>query len=336
MKRGLDGFDKDIAQQAEVFGEGGYRAIVRKLHGLPEEALLPLKRAWSSRPFSAWYDRPLLLMASLRFLALEDIDHPLAPELLDNEKKANLLDRMLAALQDSRLEPLLAKRTVQTNDPGRAIGWGLAARHAPNNGFALVDLGCSGGLNLVADHVAMGWIVDDGKLDARDFPAPRMRLGLDSQPVDVADGRSLRWLRACTWPGDQRRVQHLERAINAAGRVRPTVRQHRLGVDSTTNVLRAVEDAHDVPVIAFQSVVRDYMSPDEREVHAAEMREWADDGERHIWVTLEPGPDPAAAQPAEVRVTSQGEEWLIARTEYHPRTCTLGAFAADRLEEIWN
>ncbi len=325
-----------MAQQAEIFGDAGYGSVARILHGLPDGATVPLQRAWANRTFRAWYDRPLLIMASLRFLALDDIDHPLAGELLENEQRPHVLDRLLAALQDSRLEPLLAEQSVQTNDPGRAIGWGLLARHAPSNGFALVDLGCSAGLNLVADHVAMGWIVDDGKLDARDFPAPRMRLGLDTRPVDIGDARSLRWLRACTWPGDQVRLKRLERAINAASRVRPTLRSHRLGVDSTANVLMAVEDAHDLPVIAFQSIVHDYLSPAEQEAHSNELRKWSDDSGRHIWVTLELGADLAATQPAEIRVHYMGEEWLIARTEYHPRTCSLGAFAADRLEEIWD
>ncbi len=101
--------------------------------------------------------------------------------------------------------------------------------------LALIELGASAGLNLLADRYLITYIAGDGRVvvgpegspvrlacevhgtrrpplpDAEDDQAPPpavigSRLGVDRNPVDVADPDAVRWLQACVWPdlGDRR------------------------------------------------------------------------------------------------------------------------------------
>ena len=129
---------------------------------------------------------------------------------------------------------------TQTNEVARvaAIGpaLGAAAAATGSKPLALLDLGCSAGLNLGADQVALRYRTDDGTwhdrgarrdgrraevdalwLGAAPLPVPggwqlAQRHGLDPAPVDVNDPAGLRWLQACLWPHDARRRERLARA----------------------------------------------------------------------------------------------------------------------------
>ncbi|KQV53228.1 hypothetical protein ASC95_10730 [Pelomonas sp. Root1217] len=129
---------------------------------------------------------------------------------------------------------------TQTNEIARAAAiWpalGEAARATGARHLALLDLGCSAGLNLGVDQCALRYRSDDGRWHergaARDgrraeiesrwlgaAPPPvagdwrlALRHGLDPAPVDANDPVGLRWLQACLWPHDAARRERLARA----------------------------------------------------------------------------------------------------------------------------
>ncbi|HEY9108555.1 MAG TPA: DUF2332 domain-containing protein [Roseateles sp.] len=129
---------------------------------------------------------------------------------------------------------------TQTNEIGRCVAiWpalGAVARTTGRHELALLDFGCSAGLNLAVDQYALRYRSDDGVshdrgaprdgrraeietrwLGAVPLPEPAgwrlvQRDGLDPAPVDVNDHERLRWLQACLWPHDAARRERLARA----------------------------------------------------------------------------------------------------------------------------
>lgn len=128
---------------------------------------------------------------------------------------------------------------TQTNEVARgaaiwpALGEVAAATGATS--LALLDFGCSAGLNLGVDQLALRYVTDDGRHHdrgpARDgrraevearwlggAPLPpgdwalSHRHGLDLAPLDATDPDDLRWLQACLWPHDGARRERLARA----------------------------------------------------------------------------------------------------------------------------
>lgn len=134
----------------------------------------------------------------------------------------------------------LREGATQTNEVARCAAlWpalGDAARLTGARRFALLDLGCSAGLNLAVDQYALRYRDDQGGLHergpARDgrrteiesrwlgaAPLPpaadwelALRQGLDPAPIDPRDPAGLRWLQACLWPHDGARRERLARA----------------------------------------------------------------------------------------------------------------------------
>lgn len=134
----------------------------------------------------------------------------------------------------------LRERATQTNEVGRCAAlWpalGAVAAASGNASLALLDFGCSAGLNLGVDACALRYRDDDGRPHDRgaprdglraevealwlgDAPLPpaagwrlAVRDGIDPAPVDVRDPDGLRWLQACLWPHDAARRERLARA----------------------------------------------------------------------------------------------------------------------------
>ncbi len=133
----------------------------------------------------------------------------------------------------STLVQHLRHGATQTNEIGRcAVIWpalGAVAQATGARHLALLDFGCSAGLNLGVDRYRLRYATEDGAwherggasvavesrwLGAAPPPAEAgwrlaLRHGLDPAPVDVADPARLRWLQACLWPHDARRRERL-------------------------------------------------------------------------------------------------------------------------------
>ena len=315
-----------------------------------------LTRLWAERTFNSPYERPLLLLAALRYDALCDgSSHPLYTALSDGSVRVDSVtpDRFTAALSSTRtrVDEVLRKRAVQTNETTRAVVWlwpaYLLSLVGERRSIALVDLGTSAGLNLVGDDLPALW-VDEHEVPIPIEPRPQvaMRLGLDVAPLDVCRTDDALWLRACIWPSDRSRLARLEQAIQAF-----TAR----GLRGDAPVLEAcaLPDApsrisslpHSVFVLCIQTIVRDYLTRNERERYEAEMRKLllGRPPRSALVVELEVDLDklniPARSATIVFRFASpEGSlsEMLMAHTHPHPRQLFINAAAVRSFSDAFS
>jgi hypothetical protein len=290
-----------------------------------------LGRAWRSRTFRAFYERPLLLAAALRLEAMASKQHPLAAALASEPPRPETLTQvtLAAALDPDRL-PIwltLATRKVQTNDVSRAIAWRWPATLARTRPLVLVDVGCSAGLVLVADALPMTWTDGDGKPLPRYGGTVRARLGFDSDPVDPTRPADVAWLRACLWPGDTDRQERLEVALAAFARAvergeAPVV--ERVRAKHVPSRLQRIERAADPKalVLVVQSFMREYLDISEAAPYARDMEAWlaALPRGRAMYVQMELASDGAEPRAEIVAHASGATPVRIGRCGYHPHS----------------
>lgn len=186
---------------------------------------------------------PVLFLAAVHDAVLARPDSPLAAvyrgDVVDDPWPAV---RALVTEASAEIAAHLAGSTVQTNEVGRAAAIlpALAAAAAGDDRpVALVEIGPSGGLNLLCDRFRVDYVRDDavvatvgpddspvhlrcslvGPLDPPypvTVPPIVVRTGVDPAPVDVSDPARARWLRACVWPGVPDRPAALAAALGLA------------------------------------------------------------------------------------------------------------------------
>ena len=162
----------------------------------------------------ARHRHPARVLAALHDLALAG--H--APALADAYAARDPDAAAQAAIDVLRHQPLDLTRTPRPDETGRAtVLQPLVAEAAHRVGAAaigLVDVGCSAGLNLTLDRVGVtnddgptrgdaagtvqhtARVVGDRPVPHRELPEIVARLGIDPDPLDVADPDVARWLRA--------------------------------------------------------------------------------------------------------------------------------------------
>lgn len=346
----MDGLAEDFAQQRSLMGDSNrvYNALLLELEAIltGPQAVAPivdrLERAWRERRFSAFYERPLVLLASIRTDAINSGGrHPLARALAnDDAPELAVITRtaVLEALSVDRLALwlMVATRRIQTNEVGRAVAWRWPAFLAGcNDGarpIALVDVGTSGGLNLVAERVQDDWVDGSGNaLPVVRKPEIVTRVGFDTQPLDFTTDEDVQWARACIWPGEVARLTRFDAAVRAFRDLDETdapVTLHRL--NATLVPARLPEILRSIPgeavLFVVQTVMRAYMDVERRELYMRAMRSWlaATPRGRVAWLELELEPgspsDPPAAILAHVPDGDGGvSDHLLARCSYHPR-----------------
>ena len=303
---GIDGLDGELARlQAELSDRSApyARAVALLPEVLSGREGRFVAAAWAHRRFFAWYDRPLLLLAALRHDALvEGPGHPLFAAFAADAPDAGAVtsEALRAALdgERDRVYDALAQRGVQTNETSRAIAWlwpaALAGASRGGRRLALADIGASAGLNLVADALPPLWRDERGEpVEVAHEVQAVTRLGLDAAPLDPLDADTARWLRACVWPGERGREERLHAAIAAfrAARIRPDapvlVPIAAANVPQRLDLLSEAEPG--ALVLAYQTVVRDYLEPEERAEYETGMRAWLGTHPpgRSLWVELE-------------------------------------------------
>jgi hypothetical protein len=308
-RTGTTGFAEDLAFQLRVL-EARCPPYARALELLPQvlggRAGRHVASAWAHRRFYASYDRPLLLLAALRADArAEGPSHPLFAGFAAPSPDANRVtfDALTAGLEPARERTYraLTQRTVQTNETSRAVAWlwpaALAGASDGGRPVALADIGASAGLNLVADGLTAPWRLPDGSpLEVARGVRTVARLGLDASPLDAASPDDADWLRACIWPGEREREKRLEAALTAfaAARARPdgpVLLPVAIG-DVLTRLDALSGSQAGALVIAYQTVVRDYIPPADWAEFATAMQGWL---ATHppglaLWVELEADP----------------------------------------------
>ena len=241
---------------------------------------------------------PVLLFACVHELVIEHPQHPLAdwyPNLTAIPRSPT--DRALAstftsfvALHRERLVQLLSTRTTQTNEVGRCGSFlpalGLIGDEV--GAIGLLDVGTSGGLNLLLDRYEYRYRGPDGAersvgapstvaitVDVTgEVPVPAAiptiaaRCGIDQRPIDVTDDGEARWLEACVWPDQADRFHRLVAAIEIARANPPEI----LAGDAVASLGPAIErigtQAH--PVVT-NSWVLNYLTPEQRIAYLAEL-----------------------------------------------------------------
>ncbi|MEU4740879.1 DUF2332 domain-containing protein [Actinosynnema sp. NPDC023658] len=137
----------------------------------------------------------------------------------------------------------VAHRRLRDDETGRCAvlypAVAEAARRVGANAVALIDIGCSAGLNLTVDRVGITY--DNGQslgdpsspvrqscsiVGGRPVPTTAMprvvaRIGLDPDPVDVTDADDARWLRACLPPDQPERTARLGAEVALAAAAPP-------------------------------------------------------------------------------------------------------------------
>jgi hypothetical protein len=236
----------------------------------------------------------VLFLDCVRELTLDDPDLPLARRYAEIVAGADPVEpdpwplfREVVVAHQGELATLLETRSIQTNEVGRSAAL-LPAFEAVSRRFgrplALIEIGCSAGLNLLFDqfHIDYGGAGSAGPPDspvqltcAAHGPlrppiptqAPRVisRLGIDINPVDVTDPIATRWLEACIWPDVPHRVERFRAALGLARLDPPEVRRGN-AVDLVAESIRAVPD--DAVACLDSTWVLAYFSDDERaELH---------------------------------------------------------------------
>ncbi|MHB8220164.1 MAG: DUF2332 domain-containing protein [Acidimicrobiales bacterium] len=213
--------------------------------------------------------RPTLLLASVHYLLLTGVQSPLAdvyPTLAARRRDGAHVPggtsrwgpartpeqnrswypafSEFCRIHRRRIEELLATRATQTNEIGRCSALlpalcTVARRHAPP--LAVVDLGCSAGLNLLFDRYAYSYAPSGvgphaattgggdpaspvrldttllaGTLPDLTMPVVAWRSGIDQSPVDPTDNDAAQWLLACQWPEHPERFSRLKEALALA------------------------------------------------------------------------------------------------------------------------
>jgi len=233
---------------------------------------------------------------------------------------ADVVDAFLARERAALVERI-ATRSTQTNEIGRCAAlWPILCELVRRTGrerIALLDVGCSAGLNLGVDAWAYRY-VDDATGAPIAVPAARgeaaapcvttrvlagagvppapaggstphivERLGIDPHPVDVDDAAAVRWLRACLWPHDAGRRARFDAAAAIARAARWPVR-----AVPATRTTQAVTDwlerqPDDVLPVVFNSWVLAYFDAPALEAHAAALLP-ALAARGAAWVSAEP------------------------------------------------
>lgn len=357
---GVEGFRGDIAQQRVLMGDRApvYARVLDLLEVLldhPTRAVLEesLGRCWQKRTFEGPYERPLLMLAALRFDALvEGTSHPLFEALASPipRLEAVTVEAVREALAPHRLGfwITLRSRRVQTNEVSRALTWtwpaALAGCGDRQRQLAIVDVGASAGLNLTADSLSLSWRRRGGGVitTPRNLQL-RARVGFDPRPLDVRRKEDCLWLQACLWPGETDRVTRLEAAIRAYRLASPTPELQLLRASSVPGQLEPFSKlvGSGGLVLVYHTLVRGYIPRDEREVYEREMHSWLRSGRRgeRAWASLElvNMSDPLFGCAIEVQVATGGGVATVRLgcTSYHPSVVDVDLDAEQELAALF-
>jgi hypothetical protein len=332
MVRGVDDFDDDVAMQAAFCAARGAPVYASLLRGAAASDVVrsALASVWRDRDFDAPYERPLLLCTALRHAAMTTPGHPLASalgEAADGQCEVGS-GHVEAMLSDEAILAVLRHRFIQTNEVTRAIAWRLVLSTWPGPRGArvhLVDLGCSAGLNLVADGLASEWPDASGAPVHLDTHAVVVsRTGLDRAPMHVRTDADAAWLRACVWPGQADRLRRLDAAI-AHARASAVVIATCRAEDMPDRLARIAAEHPGDHVLAYSTVFFSYLSPREKAAFTEGMHAWLSRCDTQVlWAELEAGTgEITPTHPAEVRASwwDGGAATIrtqrLARCDYH-------------------
>ncbi len=316
---------------------------------------------WAERTFHAWHEAPLFLLAAIHHevLAGNALElrayFPSAGGSFEPEDEDSLqvaLDIYFAQPRPT-LHQILTERSVQTNETSRGVAWRLVGHRllAPHP-FHLVDLGCSAGLNLVADRFDQSYFWFDAKTRepipsplSGDLPAILSRTGFDRSPLSIERENDLRWLRSCIWADQPERRERLDQAVAAFQSVAQGAGSPVLHAASFAEMPERIYQSHPATagefVLFFNSIATGYLAESAYATLREGLREVCRVRRfRAVWVELERvrTDDDVMNTETEIRVhlSLSGEPWetiRLAACEPHPRNLFLDRSAIDSLAD---
>lgn len=222
-----------------------YETIIGEL--ITDESVLGLVSEAGSREYIHY-----LFMAAVHYMLLEGNPHQVGNYYATVTSMPHSVSGVYAHFrnfcfqQKNELLGLMASHQVQINEVRRctallpALVW--ASRGTDGRPLALVDVGAAAGLNLLLDRFSYDYgpagSVGDPVSGLRLTCEPRgpvlppvpaamlrvnWRVGIDCQPVDVADSHATNWLTALVAPDDNKRLTVLRSAIEIARKDPPEV-----------------------------------------------------------------------------------------------------------------
>lgn len=228
-------------------------------------------------------------------------------------------------------------RTVQTNEPGRSVvlyGALLWLVHQYSLPVRLLEIGASAGLNLVVDRFC--YEVDGAMLGAPGSPvhfiepwrpAPRFDLaqaadklrivkreGCDPAPLDPRDPEDRLTALAYIWPDEPERRARTRAALELAAADPPTVMA--LPAQGWLPQALAAGEAGQLTVI-WQSVVRQYVAPQDWEAIERAFAPRQSDGRPVVWLRMEPKRDHIGGFQLTMKTGADERERLLARCGDH-------------------
>lgn len=184
--------------------------------------------------------RANLLFAAVHFLLLRGAEHPLRGYYrtlggADDGDDFPAFKNFVQIHRDA-LAPLIAKGVTNTNEVGRSaflLPAFLTLARETNAPLHLIEIGPSAGLNMSWDRYGVcyrgGADMRSGAADAALVldceargevlvphgppPAVARRIGLERNPVDLADADARDWLKALVWSDHPARLARLEKAL---------------------------------------------------------------------------------------------------------------------------
>ena len=270
--------------------------------GIPEDRDL-LTMSSDTRPGQPG---PNLLFAAVHYLLLSGprtgVSDPLAayyaditPAFRPPDDSAFDAFRAFCLAHEAEVRALVRSRLVQTNVIERccALAPAFGIAHAVGGGrpLALIEVGCSAGLNLLWDAYRIdygnGVVAGDPASPVRlgsevrgDVPLPPFpddlrvasRTGIDLAPVDVNADDAVLWQRALMWPERIERQQRLAAAIPIVRAAAPKL----LAGDACDLLSRVLDDTPDDALPCVYATYALYQFPSAaRERLRAVMREHA-------------------------------------------------------------
>jgi len=199
---------------------------------------------------------PNLLLAAVHELLLRGSDHALAAFYPSVAHLAAVPPgdpmpafRSFCQAHRAALIALVSTGLVQTNEPQRCTvllpAFATVARLAGGTPLALIEVGASGGLNLLFDRYGYDYGAGQSAGDPGSpvrftctlhgevrppipagMPPVAARVGLDLHPIRATDPEAMRWLRALVWPEHPARAALLQQVL-ALARIKPTGRRYR-------------------------------------------------------------------------------------------------------------
>jgi hypothetical protein len=255
--------------------------------------------------------RPSLLLAAVNLLLASHPDAALAAYYPTHgghrPPDAGLFPAFSAFCAEHRgdLTRLLREGSTQTNDIRRCVALRAGLAHVQRQWpgpLALAEAGASAGLNLLFDRYGYRLSGDEAAAASQvvvscetrggaradeilgAIPEITSRLGIDTQPVSLADPSARAWLEAFIWPEQTGDLATLRAAI-AVARSAPAVSVVR--GDATADTARLLSGLPgSEPVVVFTASLLSYLTPAGRAAFADQLRLAA--GRRPVaWVFAE-------------------------------------------------